>query len=164
MTKKTTYVILIVAILAVVGMYFYNKYHVAPTINIATLDVVTQENQKFDIASLKGKKVIVSFYASWCPPCREELKTLNEIKDQKLAGIEILAITDEGLEKLTAFKNEKQYPFTFLTLKNPFSSIGINSIPTIYLLNAKGEIVYNNVGYVDWEDESTFEHLTSLME
>ncbi len=164
MSKKTTYIILVVTILAVVGMYFYNKYNVAPKIDVAALTVVDQNDTKFDIASLKGKKVILSFYASWCPPCREELKTLAKIKDQKLAGYEILAITDESLEKLMEFKNRTQYPFTFLALTKVFSDIGVNSIPTTYLLNAKGEIVYNNVGYIDWEDESTFQHLTSLME
>ena len=164
MTKKTTYIILVVTILAVAGMYFYNKYNVAPKIDVTALTVVDQNDTKFDIASLKGKKVILSFYASWCPPCREELKALAKIKNQKLAGYEILAITDESLEKLMEFKNRTQYPFTFLALTKIFSDIGINSIPTTYLLNAKGEIVYNNVGFIDWEDESTFQHLTSLME
>lgn len=164
MSKKTTYIILTIAILAITGMYFYNKYNVAPSIDVSKLTVVDENDQKFDIASLKGKKVILSFYASWCPPCREELKTLAKIRDQKLAGYEILAVTDENLEKLTDFKNKTQYPFTFLTLTKVFSDIGINSIPTTYLLNAKGEIVYNNVGFIDWEDESTFQHLISLME
>ena len=153
-----------IAILGVVGLYFYNKYNVAPTINIAKLDVIDQDTNKFDISSLKGKKVIVSFYASWCPNCIEELKVLNSIKNQKLADIEVLAITDESIEKLVAFKTKTQYPFTFLTITGQFPEIGINSIPVTYLLNTKGEIVYNNVGYVEWNDESTLEHLKSLME
>ncbi|MCD6019616.1 MAG: alkyl hydroperoxide reductase/Thiol specific antioxidant/Mal allergen [Bacteroidetes bacterium] len=164
MSKKTTYIILIIAVLGVVGLYFYNKYNVAPVLQITQLDVVDEQSAKFDIGSLKGKKVIVSFYASWCPPCREELEILNKIKDQKLAGIEILAITDEGVERLLNFKQQKQYPFTFLTLNAPFGTIGINSIPVTYLLNTKGEIVYNNVGYIEWDDESTVEHLKALME
>lgn len=164
MSKKTTYIILVIAILGVVGLYFYNKYNVAPTINIAKLDVIDQDTNKFDIQSLKGKKVIVSFYASWCPNCIVELKTLNSIKSQKLADVEVLAITDESIEKLVAFKTKTQYPFTFLTLTGQFPEIGINSIPVTYLLNTKGEIVYNNVGYVDWNDESTLTHLKSLME
>lgn len=164
MTKKKTYIILMIAILGVVGLYFYNKYNVAPTINIAKLDVIDQDTNKFDISSLKGKKVIVSFYASWCPNCIEELKVLNSIKNQKLADIEVLAITDESIEKLVAFKTKTQYPFTFLTITGQFPEIGINSIPVTYLLNTKGEIVYNNVGYVEWNDESTLEHLKSLME
>jgi thiol-disulfide isomerase/thioredoxin len=87
MSKKTTYIILAIAILAITGMYFYNKYNVAPSIDVSKLTVVDENDQKFDIASLKGKKVILSFYASWCPPCREELKTLAKIRDQKLSRL-----------------------------------------------------------------------------
>lgn len=104
MSKKTTYIILVLALLGVVGLYFFNKYNVPPVLKVAQLDVMDENSAKFDIASLKGKKVIVSFYASWCPACREELEVLNKIKDQKLGGIEILAITDEGIEKLLDFK------------------------------------------------------------
>ncbi len=164
MSKKTTYIILILAILGVAGLYFFNKYNVAPAIEIAKIEVIDQNSIKFDIQSLKGKMVIVSFYASWCPNCIEELKTLNTIKNTKLADVEVLAITDEGIEKLADFKTKKQYPFTFLTLTKSFSSLGIVSIPTTYLLNTKGEIVYNKVGYIDWEDESNLNHLKSLME
>ncbi|MBI3518455.1 MAG: TlpA family protein disulfide reductase [Bacteroidetes bacterium] len=164
MSKKATYIILVIAVLGVVGLYFYNKYNVAPTIAISKLDVVDQDTNKFDIQSLKGKKVIVSFYASWCPNCIQELKELNSIKQQKLSDVEVLAITDESIEKLVAFKTKTQYPFTFLTLTGTFPDIGINSIPVTYLLNTKGEIVYNNVGYIEWNDESTLEHLKSLME
>jgi len=164
MSKKTTYIILILSILAVVGLYFFNKYNVAPPIEIAKLEVVDQDTNKFDIPSLKGKMVIVSFYASWCPNCIQELKLLNSIKNTKLADVEVLAITDEGLEKMVDFKTKKQYPFTFLALTKSFSSLGIVSIPTTYLLNTKGEIVYNKVGYIDWDDESTLNHLKSLME
>lgn len=164
MSKKTTYQILIIAIVALVGLYFYNKYNVAPSIQVDKLEILNQDSTKFDIHSLKGKKVIISFYASWCPNCIEELKVLNTIKNEKLSDIEILAITDESMDKLISFKNKKQYPFTFLKLNASFPEIGIASIPTTYLLNTKGEIVYNKVGYIEWDDESNLNHLKSLME
>jgi len=164
MSKKTTYKILIIAIIALVGLYFYNKYNVAPSIQVDKLEILNEDSTKFDIHSLKGKKVIISFYASWCPNCIEELKVLNTIKSEKLSAIEILAITDESMDKLISFKNKKQYPFTFLKLNASFPQIGIASIPTTYLLNTKGEIVYNKVGYIEWDDESNLNHLKSLME
>lgn len=164
MSKKTTYQILIIAIVALVGLYFYNKYNVAPSIQVDKLEILNEDSTKFDIHSLKGKKVIISFYASWCPNCIEELKVLNAIKNEKLSDIEILAITDESMDKLISFKNKKQYPFTFLKLNASFPEIGIASIPTTYLLNTKGEIVYNKVGYIEWDDESNLNHLKSLME
>lgn len=164
MSKKATYIILFIAILGIVGLYYYNKYNVAPALDINKLELMNEDTSHFDIGSLKGKKVIVNFYASWCPNCLDELKTLNRIKEQKLGDVEIIAITDEGMTKMIDFKTKKQYPFTFLTLNKPFSAIGINSIPVTYLLNTKGTIVYNSVGYIKWDDESTLEHLKTLME
>ena len=164
MSKRQTYNILVIAIFALIGMYLFNKYKVAPKIDVTNLEVVDSTSAKFDIKSLKGKKVIVSFYASWCPDCIKELKALNEIKKEKLKDIEVLAITDETLEKLISFKNKKQYPFTFLKLSKSFNDLKIYSIPTVYLLNKKGEIVFQKVGYINWKDESELLHLTSLMD
>ncbi len=164
MSKKQTYIILIIAILGVIGLYFYNKYKVAPKINISKLEVLTSDSVKINITSLKGKKVIICFYASWCPNCIEELKILNTIKHSELKNIEIVAITDEGIRKLNQFKTKTNYSFMFLTLTTSFSQININSIPTTYLLNTKGEIVYNKVGYISWEDHSNIEHLKAIME
>ncbi len=164
MNKRQTYNVLIIAIFALIGMYLFNKYKVAPKIDIVNLEVVDDTSAKFDIKSLKGKKVIVSFYASWCPDCLKELKALNQIKNEKLNGVEVLAITDETMEKLISFKTKKQYPFTFLKLSKSFNDLKIFSIPTVYLLNTKGEVVYEKVGYINWENEAELLHLTSLMD
>jgi thiol-disulfide isomerase/thioredoxin len=153
MSAKRIYSLLAFFIAFLIGMYVYNKYHVAPKIDISKLEIVNANNQKFDIKSLKGKKVIISFYASWCPNCIDEL-----------SDITVLAITDESIEKLVSFRDKKQYPFTFMKLTNPFSDIGIVSIPTVYLVNTNNEIVYDKVGYINWEDESTLSHLKKLME
>ncbi len=150
--------------MALLECTFTINHNVAPSIQVDKLEILNEDTTKFEISSLKGKKVIISFYASWCPNCLEELEILNSIKNEKLNDIEILAITDESLEKLTSFKNKKQYPFTFLKLNASFPEIGIASIPTTYLLNTEGEIVYNKVGYIQWDDESNLNHLKSLME
>ncbi len=131
---------------------------------MSKIEVVDSDTVLFDIRALKGKKVIVSFYASWCPNCITELKEINSIKSEKLSDVTVLAITDESIEKMVNFKNNTHYPFTFVTLTNNFNTFGIFSIPTTYLLNTKGEVVYDNVGYIDWKDESTLEHLKSLMQ
>lgn len=164
MNKKTIYIGLVIFLIAIVILFLFNKYRIAPEIEVSKLNIIDQNSERFDIQSLKGKKVILSFYASWCPNCIEELHILNKIKGQKLKDVEILAVTDENIEKLISFKTKKQYPFTFLKLTTSFSSIGIASIPTTYLINKKGEIVYNKVGYIHWDDESNLNHLITLME
>lgn len=164
MKAKHIYITLIVLAVGALGLYFYKKYNVAPPIDISKIQVVDQDTNRFDIQSLKGRKVIVSFYASWCPNCLEELKEINSIKNSRLSDVTVLCITDESIEKMVAFRERTQYPFTFVTLTSHFNAFGIYSIPTTYLLNTKGEVVYDNVGYIDWADESTCEHLKSLMQ
>lgn len=164
MKAKFIYIPLAILAIASLAIYFYNKYNVAPSIDISKIEVVDQDTNRFDIKSLKGKKVIVSFYASWCPNCITELKEINSIKNTRLADVTVLCITDESIEKMVDFKNTTQYPFKFVTLTSNFNAFGIFSIPTTYLLNTKGEVVYDNVGYIDWTDESTTEHLKSLMQ
>lgn len=163
MSRKKTYLLVVALIVGTIGLYLYNKYNVAPKITLANIDVVTEHGTRFDFNSLKGQKVIVSFYASWCGNCLTELATLHHIKTDKLNDITVLAITDEPIEKLIAFKTKKQYPFTFLKLNQSFHAMGIFSIPTIYLLNTQGEIVYKHVGNLKWEDASTLHHLKALM-
>ena len=55
-------------------------------------------------------------------------------------------------------------PFTINYINEPFNEIGIVSIPTVYLVNTQNQIVYDKVGYINWEDESTLSHLKKLME
>ncbi len=164
MKAKQIYIILILAALSALGFYFYQKYKVAPSIDISKIEVVDRDTNRFDISSLKGRKVIVSFYASWCPNCLVELKEINAVKDSRLADVTILCVTDESIEKMVSFQERTGYPFTFVTLVSNFQAYGIHSIPTTYLLNTKGEVVYDNVGYIDWKDESTCEHLKSIMQ
>lgn len=158
MLKKWTNLLLLL-IAGIVALYFYNKYRVAPNIKLNQLDLVSESGQPFDFNSLKGKNLVVSFYASWCGNCLEELAAINKIKTRELNDVEIICITDEPMEKLISFKDKKAYPFLFLKLNKPFSEIGIYSIPVTYIVNKDLKIVKEQVGYIKWDDVSTLNHI-----
>ncbi|MBP7808261.1 MAG: TlpA family protein disulfide reductase [Bacteroidia bacterium] len=161
MQKKWIY-----ALLALLGgliiLFYFNKYKVAPSIDITKLEIVTETEQPFNMTQLKGKKLIVSFYASWCGNCLEELKDINKIKQSDLNDIEVVCITDEPIEKILEFKERTGYTFLFLKLKKNFQDINIYSIPVTYIVNEKLEVVEEHLGYVDWTDASTLNHIKSL--
>lgn len=162
--NKKIIVFVILVIIGLTGFYFYKKYNVPPSINFNTLDLYTLEAKKINFNNFKGKKIVVSFGASWCGNCIEELNTLKKIKQQQLADVEIICISDEDIETIIAWKEKRQYPFTFLKLNTHFNAINIFSIPTTYIVNTKLQVVKETVGYIDWEDESTRIHLKKLME
>lgn len=163
MNKKWTLPAVLIATLFVV-FYFYNKYHVAPSINLQTLDLRNLAGDSVNMETFKGKKIILSFGASWCGNCIEEMTDLNSVKNSELQDVEIIIVSDEPLETVNSFKNRKNYPFTFLKMNKAFHEIGINAIPTSYIINTKLQVMKESVGYINWKDPSTAQHLRKLME
>lgn len=161
MTNKWTNLFLLILGL-LIALYFYNRYEVAPEIQLNQLQLQDEKGSVFKFESLKGKKLVVAFYASWCGNCIEELKEINKIRNSELRDVEIICITDESLDILNDFKNKTLYPFTFIKLKTRFSEIGIFSIPVTYIVNQDLKIVKEQVGYLHWDDPSTLNHIKGL--
>jgi thiol-disulfide isomerase/thioredoxin len=162
MPKKLIFIFILI-LAACIAFYFYNKYRIAPSVNVSKLPLVTLDGKPFDFYSLKGKKVIISFSASWCGNCIREMNALKKIKDSELAGIDIVIIDDEPMETVIKFKNNRDYPFTFLKLNAEFPTIGINSIPVTYFYNSQQKITGNEVGEIEWSDPSTREHFKQIL-
>ncbi len=152
------------AIAALIAFFFYQKYKVAPSIDLKTLQLSDLEGRDVRIDQFEGDKILLSFGASWCGNCWEELNDLADINAAELKDVHVIVVSDEPLEKVARFKEKGSFPFTFLKMKVPFSSIGIHSIPTSYIVNTRLEVKKETVGYIDWKDPSTRQHLKTLME
>lgn len=163
MPKKWIYPAGIV-IAVLIAFYIYRKYHVAPEINLDALNLADTDGNPVQLESFKGKKMVVCFSASWCGACRKELKDIASVKETGLRDLEVIVISDEPIEKVRMFRDRMNYPFLFLKMDKPFNAIGINSIPTSYIVNTRFEITKETVGYIDWKDASTLQHLKKLME
>lgn len=162
--KGTFKYIIIAALVGLIGFYYYSKYRVAPSMDFTKINLVSLDGKPFKLEDHKGRKLVVSFGASWCGNCWDELKDINSVKQPLLNDVEIVVISDEPLERVQGFKDRKNYPFTFVKMDKPFSDIGINAIPTTYIINTAFEIKEETVGYINWKDASTVEHLKKLME
>ena len=98
------------------------------------------DGNPIDFSAYKGKKIIFSFWGTWCGECLMEMKQLNEVKKHDLQDVEVIMVSDEPLEVINNFIQKKKYPFTFLQFERNFPQIGINAIPVNYLINSKGEV------------------------
>jgi thiol-disulfide isomerase/thioredoxin len=149
---------------ALFAFFFYTKYRVAPTIDLNSLNLSDLEGNPATLEPFKGKKFVLCFGASWCGPCRKELSDISSVKDRELNEVQIVVISDEPNERIRKFMEQTGYHFVFLKLNVPFSSIDIHSIPTSYLVNSKFEVKKEKVGFIDWKDPSTVQHLKKLMD
>jgi Redoxin len=147
-----------------IGFYLYTKYRVAPVINFSTLSLNDLNGNPVKFEKFKGKKLVVCFSASWCGNCWQELKTINKIKLSQLQDVDVLVISDEQGDNVLKFDAKFPGTFKYLKLTTDFASIGIHSIPTTYIFDTQLQLKKEQVGYLNWEDPSTLEHLKKLME
>jgi thiol-disulfide isomerase/thioredoxin len=104
-----------------------------------------------ELAKLKGKVVIVNFWATWCPPCRAEIPDFIKVYDTyKSKGLEIvgIALDEDGWVKVKPFveNNKINYPIVLGTMGVVQQYGGIEGIPTTFFVDKKGNIVDSQVG------------------
>ncbi|WP_270089319.1 TlpA family protein disulfide reductase [Sphingobacterium sp. SYP-B4668] len=113
----------------------------------------SKDEKIFTTKDLIGKIVLINFFATWCPPCREELPRVeNEIwkRYQSRSDFSLLVFgREENWDKLNPFMIREGYTFpVFPDLKRGvFALFADSSIPRNIILNRKGEIIYRSIGY-----------------
>lgn len=117
--------------------------------------IVSDNGQQLSSASLKGKVVLVNFFATWCPPCQKELaevqKTLwPKYKDNKNFALLVIGRehTDADLSK---YNEKKGFTFPLYPDKNRsiYGAFAKNLIPRSYLVDKSGKVIYTSKGYND---------------
>ncbi|MHB1654322.1 MAG: peroxiredoxin family protein [Desulfitobacteriaceae bacterium] len=129
------------------------KGNLAPDFELRTLD-----GQVIKLSSLRGKKVIVNMWATWCPPCRLEMPDMEKFyAKHKNEGIEILAVNLTKAEKSREDvpKFVKDFGITFPVLMDEKGEVAqmyeASAIPTSYILDSKGVIQQKIVGPMNEE-------------
>lgn len=108
----------------------------------------------------RNKVTIVHFWASWCPPCLEELPKLTRFyKDFQNKGVGLFAINldeENSLQEIARFKAE--HAWDFLDVSDPESRLyrltGFQGLPATLVMNQKGEVVMSQMGDIDWDSPS----------
>ncbi|WP_129729652.1 redoxin domain-containing protein [Ectobacillus funiculus] len=126
----------------------------APDFELHALD-----GSKVKLSDLKGKKVILNFWATWCPPCRQEVPEMQTFYEKHKEDVVILAVnatalsTGETKEKVKSFAS--QYGVTFPILFDSTSEVSdtyrIMVLPTSYFVDTKGVIRQKSIGAMTGE-------------
>ena len=138
--------IVVVALLVLAGCRSADPAKIAGEF---TVETVSAPLKKVSLKSLRGKVVLIDFWATWCPPCRESMPQVDKLyakyRDQ---GVEFLAISNEKLSDLRTFqpKSGVSYPLYCDTDDQAMSAFKVESIPRLVIVNKQGEIVFDEEG------------------
>jgi thiol-disulfide isomerase/thioredoxin len=121
-----------------------------------------------DLAKLRGKVVLVNFWATWCEPCRHEMPSIERLRD-KLEGrpFSVLAVNvDEPHARVRNFLEQTALSLPVLMDQNKKVTRGWNVrvLPTTFVIGADGRIRYRLVGDIDWSHGSIVGIITRLLD
>ncbi|MBI5371857.1 MAG: TlpA family protein disulfide reductase [Sphingobacteriales bacterium] len=131
-----------------------NKPVVQPA--LPSFRMMNSNNQVVDLAQFKGKKVFVNLWATWCPPCRAEIPSIESLgaRTDKSKTEFVLLSLDDNFDKAQnyAVSNNMKLPVYYPagTLPALFNTEGI---PFTVIFNEKGEIIYQNMGSDNYDTQ-----------
>ena len=123
------------------------------------------DGKTLKLSELRGKVVLVNFWATWCPPCREELTRVQKEIIDRFAGKEFLFLPisrGEEYNTVAAFRKRMGYDFTMGLDPDQkiFRRYATNYIPRNFLIDRDGKVVLASIGY----DKAEFAHLIETIE
>lgn len=124
----------------------------APDFRLDTLD-----GGRLSLEESRGRVVFVNFWATWCPPCRDEAPGLERLyRDLRGEGFELLAVSIDApgaREKVDEFRGEfgLSFPILFDPDRRVYEAFQATGVPETFLVDQRGEIVERFVGPRDWE-------------
>lgn len=129
----------------------HSENPMAPDFTLPTVD-----GKELKLSDLKGKVVVLDFWATWCPPCRRGIPDLIELKKEyKDQGFEIVGISVDKITRGTEGRIVpfmKEYGINYPVVHGDMSVAqkfgGIRSIPTSFVIDRKGKIITSFVGLV----------------
>lgn len=117
----------------------------------------------------RGKVVLVNFWATWCPPCRKELPSMQRLWE-KLKGeafamhaIDTGETAEEILPFIFATGTELTFPILLDRDSKTLSQWPVIALPTTFVVDKQGRIAYRSVGGREWDDPKLIEELRRLM-
>jgi len=136
--------------------------------NPPTLRLPNLKDKVVDLKDLKGKVVLVNFWASWCPPCVHEMPSMQRLQNRFFSkGFTILGVNmaedKKTVQQFLDTKVDVQFPILFDENGAALKTWGVFAFPTSYIVDKQGKIRYAIFGGVDWEQESIIRKIEQLV-
>ena len=139
------------------------------TIPVSTVKKLDGTKVNTSTFSNNGKPMIISFWATWCKPCKKELDAVAENYDEwvKETGVKLIAISIDDVRSsskvVTDVKTKGWHFEVYLDENQDFKrAMNVNNIPHTFLVDGKGKIVWSHNSYTEGDEETLYENVKKL--
>jgi len=142
-----------------------------PVRKIPAADIKTLDGKSFNTSKISnnGKPIIISFWATWCKPCKKELDAIaDEYADwKKETGVKLIAISiddSKSSAKVPAEVKAKGWEYeVYLDVNQDFKrAMNVNNVPYTCIVNGKGEIVWQHNSYNEGDEDKLYEAVKKI--
>ena len=159
--------IVLLLTLAIACSFTFSPYNKIPSVEVKTLEGKTVNIQEY---VGKGKVTVLSFWATWCAPCKKELDNIADIYPEwQELGVEVVAVTIDDarqLAKVPAMVKSKGWEYTILSdsKQDLQRALNFQTVPQTFLLDQEGNIVYTHTGYQPGDEVELEEEIHKLVD
>ena len=164
MAKRFVFLLLLAAIMAALGC---NRGSRPPRVGVAAQDFsVSDSDRTVSLNEFRGQVLVLNFWATWCPPCVEELPSLMDMQDRmRPRGVVVLGVSidvdDDAYHRFL-----KQRSVNFVTVRDPQQKVasmyGTAGWPETYIIDRQGVMRRKIVGPINWDAPEITQFLNKL--
>ena len=163
MIKKLILSIFVISFFAVSS---FSQDRTLPSVKVKDL-----KGSLVNIQTIKndGNPIVISFWATWCKPCKKELNAIAEVYEdwQEETGVKLVAISiddSRSAAKVKPYVNSSGWEYEiYLDPNRELSrSLGVSTVPHTFLLDGKGNIVWEHRGYIEGDEEELLEQIEKI--
>ena len=158
-------------LLTITAVAILSTLSIAQNRTLPSVDVKTLNGGSMNITAIEndGNPIVISFWATWCKPCKKELNTIAEVYEdwQDETGVKLIALSIDDtrtMTKVAPYVNASDWDYeVYLDPNGDLKrAMGVSTVPHTFLLNSKKEIVWQHKGYVDGDENELLEQIEKI--
>lgn len=160
----------LILLLAVLGCNSSSQSRPAALVGEVAPDftLMNMDGEPVTLSELKGQVVVINFWATWCPPCREEKPTMEKLYQRfKDEGLMVLAVNVEENGHQVVSQYLMNYHYSFPIVLDPKAAVqsqyGVFRYPESFVVDRDGVVVERIIGGRDWMANPTYRMIESLV-
>lgn len=155
----------------ITAIAIFSILSIAQNRTLPSVDVKTLDGGSINITAIEndGNPIVISFWATWCKPCKKELNTIAEVYEdwQDETGVKLIALSIDNarsMAKVAPYVNASDWDYeVYLDPNGDLKrAMGVSTVPHTFLLNSKKEIVWQHKGYVNGDEDELYEQIEKI--